>query len=397
MKILSAVNCSQLALLAALVGLQTASANLRVVTANDSDGDRIVDTIDVDDDNDGIPDVFEIAESGLDIDSDQDGMPNRLDLDSDNDGILDWKESGAVMSVDFSAMRVVSGRILGEVGNNGYIDALETGIDNGQLRFTLVNTDGSEDDLPDFLDLDSDNDGLPDLIEAGVEPSYDSDNDGRIDSDRGSASVGNDGIPDRLQNVNDETCCDVNGDGVGDIVPRNSDNGDLPDFQDSDSDNDGVSDIIEAGGSDVDGDGRVDNFFDSPVIDGMDDAILLIPFERPDNNGNTLADHIDEFIQTGNQEPEAQPSNVPESTTPTEDDPAGNIIKDPIPRPGENIMSASAALPADDDPGDAIVKTGLNAAGCSVQSNGIDMLLLLLSVLSIAVLGWRNTLRKQRQ
>lgn len=399
MKYLSAVNCAQLALLASLVGVQTASANLRVVTSNDSDGDRVVDTIDVDDDNDGIPDVLEIAESGLDIDTDQDGMPNRLDLDSDNDGILDWKESGAVMSVDFTNMRVVSGRILGEVGTNGYIDSLETDIDNGQLRFSLVNTDGSEDDLPDFLDLDSDNDGLPDLLEAGVDPSFDSDNDGRIDSDRSSASVGNDGIPDRLQSINDETCCDVNGDGVEDIVPRNSDNSDLPDFQDADSDNDGVSDIIEAGGSDFDGDGRVDNFFDSPVLDGMDDAILLIPYERPDANGNALADHIDEFIQTANAEPEAQPTNVPDVATPAADDAFGSVIKDPIPRPGENIMVANTALPADDDPGadDAIIKTGLNAAGCSVQSSGMDMLLLLLAVLSIAVLGWRNTLRKHRR
>jgi len=377
-----------------------------VVTVNDSDGDRIVDTIDLDDDNDGIPDVLEIAGNGLDVDSDQDGIPNRLDLDSDNDGILDWKESGVVISVDFTELRVVSGRILGRVGDNGYIDALETDIDNGELRFSLINSDSPEDNLPDVIDLDSDNDGLPDLIEAGVDPSFDSDNDARIDSDRDAGSVGNDGIPDRLQNTNDETCCDVTGDGVEDIVPRNTDGGDLPDFQDLDSDNDGVSDLVEAGGSDFDLDGRVDNFFDSPVLDGIDDTILMIPFEQPDNNGNGLVDFIDAFAQSGTPGPAEQPSNVPDTTAqqpvPSADAELNPGVavdpqREPVPRPGENILPGSGDQPASDDPSAGFVKTGLNAEGCSVQSSGMDFLLLLLAVLSMTILGWRSSVRRLRR
>lgn len=390
-----------------------------VVTSNDSDGDRVVDTVDVDDDNDGITDVNEIAANGQDVDSDRDGIPDRIDLDSDNDGILDWQESGAVLTIDFSSLRVVSGRLLGEVGLNGYIDALETSSDNGQMRYSLVNTDFPADNLPDAIDLDSDNDGFPDLLEAGVDPSFDNDRDGRLDIDGG--SVGNDGIADRLQSTNDKTCCDVNGDSVEDIVPRNTDLTDLPDFQDLDSDNDGVFDLVEAGGRDFNNDGRIDNFFDSPVLDGVDDALLSIPLVSPDNNGNGVPDHLDEFAQAIDAGSSGEPTNsaVPDSAT--TDDPTSTEIesvdategvvvaatvidggtveggRDPVERPGANILTGDSSRPAEDDPGLGFVETGLNASGCSVQSTGFDLLLLLLTVLSIATLGWRYTLRRMRR
>ena len=374
-----------------------------VVTSNDADGDRVVDTVDVDDDNDGITDVNEIASNGRDVDTDKDGIPDRLDLDSDNDGVLDWQESGAVFTVDVSSLRVVSGRFLGPVGENGFIDALETSLDNGQMRYSLVNTDFPEDDLPDAIDLDSDNDGLPDLLEAGVDASLDIDKDGRVDISSG--SVGNDGIADHMQNTNDETCCDVNGDGVEDVVPRNTDLTDLPDFQDLDSDNDGVFDLVEAGGSDLNGDGRVDNFFDSPVLDGMDDTLLMIPLSAPDLNGNAVPDHIDQFSQAGDPgsggaqsdtstpgiSPVGSPVVVSNPDTPAE---SSDVVREPVARPGANILPDSNAQPAEDDPSSGFVQTGLNAAGCSIQSTGVDLILLLLAVLSIATLGWRYTLRR---
>jgi len=464
MKLLNAMNSWFYLLVTLLLLISFANASQvdgeHVVTTNDADGDRIVDTIDVDDDNDGIPDVEEISGSGLDVDSDQDGVPNRLDLDSDNDGVLDWQESGAVMTVDFSGMRVVSGRILGKVGANGFIDDLETSIDNGLMRYTLVNSDSPEDDLPDMLDLDSDNDGLTDLLEAGVDASYDADSDARIDIDSVNDSAGIDGIPDRLQNTNDKTCCDVNGDGIEDIVPRNSDGSDLPDFQDLDSDNDGVSDLVESGGSDFDRDDRVDNFFDSPVLDGMDDTILLIPFEAPDSNGNAVPDFIDQFAQSGAVGTPEQPTNTvaaqkPDTDLPTEDEPVVEALaatetdttasndpiaeqggqvdadpvvnsdpvdpvepvepidpvnpevqpgadaettatasRDPVARPGNDILPSIESQPADDDSSTGFINTGLNGSGCSVQSTEIDLIVLLLSIFSVAMLGWRYTIRR---
>ncbi len=59
---------------------------------NDFDGDGIPNSTDIDDDNDGIPDVDEAA------DFDGDGQPDSLDLDSDNDGIFDIVEAGGVDS-----------------------------------------------------------------------------------------------------------------------------------------------------------------------------------------------------------------------------------------------------------------------------------------------------------
>ncbi len=374
--------------------------------SNDSDGDQIVDTVDVDDDNDGITDILEISDDGRDIDSDKDGIPNRLDLDSDNDGILDWQESGVVISVDMSPLRVVAGRFVGEVGLNGLLDALESPVDGGQIIYSLVNTDAAQDAMPDFLDLDSDNDGLPDLHEAGVADQLDSDNDGRIDIS--GASAGADGISDRLQRINDQTCCDVNDDGIEDAIPRNSDNADFPDYQDLDSDNDGVFDLIEAGGSDLNNDGRIDNFFDSPnvdgFVDGMDDSILAIPLHRPDLNGNGVIDYADEFSQSAGNEPDGGNSILP-ADEPVETPIHGtdgvheNFDRNPAARPSADGL-VNANQPAQDDP-DGLstgpVATGLSGSGCSIQSTGVDLLLALLAVLSLSIVGWRYTLRKLRR
>ncbi|WP_211230234.1 autotransporter outer membrane beta-barrel domain-containing protein, partial [Algoriphagus marincola] len=59
-----------------------------LIADGDTDCDGVIDSIDIDDDNDGILD----SEEG-DGDTDGDGIPNRLDLDSDGDGCSDTKES----------------------------------------------------------------------------------------------------------------------------------------------------------------------------------------------------------------------------------------------------------------------------------------------------------------
>lgn len=325
--------------------------------ANDADGDLIANTADVDDDNDGIPDLQEIALDGSDLDSDGDGIPNRLDLDSDNDSILDWLESGATKSLDLSSLRKLGPRLVGEVGTNGLLDVFESPVDTSRLRYTLTNTDVNQDDIPDYLDLDSDNDGWSDLNESRVSAAYDKDRDARIDAPPG--SVGADGIADYLQQVNDRACCDLDGDGIDDISPLNSDQTDLPDYQDLDSDNDGINDIVELNGTDVDGDGYVDNFVDT-LADGMDDGLLTFPYSTTDANGNGLPDHAD-YIAS--------------SVTPAP------------------LMPREATEQLNDSARDGEILTGLSASGCSVTSTVSDFLLLLLFIMSIAVLAWRYTLR----
>ena len=147
----------------------------------DSDGDGYYDIKDLDDDNDGIPDSIEshgvnpmddedkdgipnfkdtdfceLNRFGIckNLDFDEDGLPNHLDLDSDNDGITDVVESGGRDTNH-------DGLADGQVG-----DTLKTmGIPGTSTTGTLpINTDGTGGF--DFLDLDSDNDGVPDNIEA---------------------------------------------------------------------------------------------------------------------------------------------------------------------------------------------------------------------------------------
>ena len=98
-----------------------------------------------------------------------------------------------------------------------------------------------------FCDLDSDGDGILDTEEAGgsaFDPSGDADGDG-IENYLDSSDVTS-GFP---------VFIDVNGDGVNDIYDNDSDG--FPDFLDLDSDNDGIFDVIEAGGVDGDGDGII--------------------------------------------------------------------------------------------------------------------------------------------
>lgn len=354
--------------------LRTANAaDPILVGRNDADGDSIVNTADVDDDNDGIADLLEIGADGSDRDSDRDGMPDRLDLDSDNDGIPDWVESGAIKTLSLSSLRVVGARLVGEVGDNGMLDVFESPIDTGRAAYTLANTDVNEDDIPDYLDLDSDNDGWPDLREAGVSPSYDINGDARIDAPPG--SVGNDGIADILQSVNDQACCDLDGDGRNNLIPINTDSADLPDFQDLDSDNDGIQDIIELGGSDSDNNGHVDNFVD--VLggkDGTDDGLLAFPYNPRDANGNGVFDHV-EYIPSASAENDGETVDVVpdvEGLQPQADDPQ----------------------PAD-EASQGVILTGLNASGCSIASSAPNSLLYLLTIISIAMLGRRYTLRRR--
>lgn len=357
------------------------------IAANDFDGDLIVNTSDIDDDNDGIVDILEIAENGNDIDSDGDGKPDRLDLDSDNDGILDWKESGALIRLDLSSIRKVGPRLVGEVGTNGLIDVFESPVDTGELAYSLSNVDSRQDDVPDFLDLDSDNDGWPDLREAGVWQGYDTDGDGRLDAPPG--SVGNDGIPDYLQVMVDQSCCDLDGDGDTDQSPVNTDMADFPDYQDLDSDNDGIPDIIELNGTDADGDGRVDNFLDVTGgidgPDGMDDGLVVFPYSPTDNDGNGVEDHVDFIappVETGPDSAGSESGQDPQSQEPV-----------PVaPSPDEGGGEANDDVLSDDS-GTGAVRTGLNSSGCSIYSARTDSMLFALVVLCIIVLGWRNGTR----
>ncbi|MCF6213099.1 MAG: T9SS type A sorting domain-containing protein [Flavobacteriaceae bacterium] len=225
----------------------------------DNDGDGVIDNVDIDDDNDGILDIFE---GGLDTDGD--GIKNSFDLDSDGDGIPDNIEAQATLSY------------IPPSGNDADNDGLDNAYDADSGGFVitfanLVNTDGT--DNPDYLDTDSDNQGGNDTVEANLNLS---------------GNVGNNGLDNNIDTADNYT--DPNGsinsplflpDSDGDLLtggdvdfrdatfsPPDNDGDGIADNTDLDDDNDGILDIIE-GSLDTDGDG-IKNSFD---LDSDGDAI----------------------------------------------------------------------------------------------------------------------------
>jgi hypothetical protein len=118
--------------------------------------------------------------------------------------------------------------------------------------------DFDDDGVPNHRDLDSDQDGIPDMVEAGDGPIADSDADGKpdfIDTDSD-----NDGLSDEVENLGP------------DGTPNT---GDETDPTNSDSDGDGVIDLVEvAYGSDP-----------NEAADTLPDDVfyVILPFQAPDH------------------------------------------------------------------------------------------------------------------
>jgi len=249
-------------------------ATVTITVLIDSDEDGIPDVLDEDDDNDGIPDTVE----GL-LDTDGDGNPNSLDLDSDNDGIPDVQEAGGI---DVNGDGIIDCTV--PFDGNGFCPDVDPA--DGGIPLPDFDTDG--DGLPDRLDLDSDNDGMPDVFEAG---GIDADGDGVIDCQ---TTININGL-----------CADIDPVTGGTPIPQPDFDGDgIPDHEDLDSDNDGIPDILEAGGVDVDGDGQIDNFVDSDgdgyadIVDSDDNNFPGsgdggTPLPVPDTNGDGMPDYLD--------------------------------------------------------------------------------------------------------
>ncbi|MET1260968.1 hypothetical protein ABV409_16610 [Flagellimonas sp. DF-77] len=103
------------------------------------------------------------------LDTDGDGIIDSSDLDSDNDGIYDIVESGAltVGGVDDTDLdgRIDTADVPANVGANGVFDTLETSAESGVLNYTITDTDALNE--RDFQSADADGDGCSDVVEAG--------------------------------------------------------------------------------------------------------------------------------------------------------------------------------------------------------------------------------------
>ncbi len=189
----------------------------------------------------------------------------------------------------------------------------------------------------------------------------------------------NDADGDSIVNTAD---VDDDNDGIADLQEigadgsdRDSDRDGMPDRLDLDSDNDGIQDIIELGGSDSDNNGHVDNFVD--VLggkDGTDDGLLVFPYNPRDVNGNGVFDHV-EYVPSGDA---------------ADDGEAFDVVPDAVGLQPQ----ADDPQPAD-EASQGVILTGLNASGCSITSSASNSLLYLLTIISIAMLGRRYTLRRR--
>ncbi|MEM9001608.1 MAG: gliding motility-associated C-terminal domain-containing protein, partial [Bacteroidota bacterium] len=139
-------------------------SSLEMTVLRDTDADGVFDVNDIDDDGDGIIDAVEDKNEDGDgdpgtnpTDTDGDNIPDYLDLDSDNDGIADNKEGQSVLN--FVAPSGL------DVDRNGLDDAYEPmpGSGGGLNPF---DTDG--DTIADYVDIDSDNDGILDQTESST-------------------------------------------------------------------------------------------------------------------------------------------------------------------------------------------------------------------------------------
>jgi len=233
----------------ALGTIVSATGFVPPLTSIDTDGDGISDDADLDDDNDGIPDTVEGTG-----DTDGDGIPDFLDLDSDNDGVPDISEAGGV---DNDGDGQVDYPTPGDP--TSMVDTNNDGLDDGVAANPLPDPDSDDDGLEDRIDLDSDNDGISDVTEAG---GPDSDGDGIID---GFTDIDGDGLSDNVDPIGPAV--------AGTPLPHeDTDNDGVNDRIDLDSDNDGITDVTEAGGTDTDGDGRIDDFVDEDG-DGFADSV----------------------------------------------------------------------------------------------------------------------------
>lgn len=227
------------------------------ITVNplNADGDPVADADDLDDDNDGIPDTLESNGADPSADHDDDGLPNFRDADF---GPLNGK--GVVASLDKDGDGLINAFDL-DTDGDGITDVVEQAAfgnvpandyNNNTGRLTSpVNSNGipSSSTITTEVDLnDFDGDGLKNFLDI------DADNDGLRDYLEAQATpgqmptlpAGTDTDQDGIDDNYDATCgCTINGVALS---PQNfgPDGDNYPDYLDLDSDNDLSNDAIEA-------------------------------------------------------------------------------------------------------------------------------------------------------
>ncbi len=321
-----------------------------------SDGQEIIagsnpalgadDNIDLDLDDDGIPNIIE-----GNTDQDNDGIPNLYDLDSDNDGLSDTIEAGGTDTDS-------DGKI------DGWTDLNEDGIDDTVAITPLALPDSDDDGLADYLDLDSDQDGLPDLLESG---GTDSDGNGLIDD---ATDNNNDGLRDTLlQNP------------LSDIDP---DNDGISNRLDLDSDNNGIFDLVQAGGTDTDNNGMIDLYNDADS-DQIPDQADVDATGGSDIDRDGIDDIADADLTAG---PDVNHNGIDDGF---DADPDQDGLAFSLKNERRDGLLNDGTMTEDNETGNAPLRTGVSgtASGCVLQPKGASFDPLFLCILLFAA-GFLN-------
>jgi len=251
------------------------------------------------------------------LDTDGDGLINVLDVDSDNDGLFDGTELGLDCSnpdtdlgpplhciPDGDNGATVTSPLLFDTDGGGVSDGSEDSNLNGVIDGMETDpTAGNGADDTDAVNVDTDGDGLSDDLEIF------------IGSDPNDADSDDDGVPDGLEpNPTD----DNDGDGVPNVLDVDSDNDGLYDgtelgfdCNDPDTDPGPPSHCIPDGDmgatvtsallKDTDGGGVSDGSEDTN-LDGVPDAGELDPNDPNDDvnvvdtDGDGLSDDLEIFL-----------------------------------------------------------------------------------------------------
>ncbi|WP_452600593.1 beta strand repeat-containing protein, partial [Pontimicrobium sp. MEBiC06410] len=209
--------------------------------------------------------IITITVTGSDIDSD--GVPDISDQDDDNDGILDIAEGPGDPSADDD-----------NDGVPNYLDDDPADPLVGDVNGTVEPAyDNDGDGVSNHLDLDADNDGIYDTAETG---GTDANNDGIAD-----------GTPDPVTGIPSSA-------GTGVSSPTDTDGNvgeNLPDFLDSDSDDDGCSDANEYYGENTADGGDGGQYGTDPAAVNANGTVVgaSYPATGADSDSNTTADHLE--------------------------------------------------------------------------------------------------------